>query len=84
VVNRPFHKFKYFGPFEMLERIGQIAYKIKFPEGSLIRNVFHVSQIKPFTPNHTLVYSDLKILVDLSVHELQSEAVMERRLVKKR
>lgn len=85
VVNRPFPKlaFKYFGPFTVLERIGQAAYKLQLPEGSLIHPVFHVFQLKPFTPNYTPVFKDFTTMVDLSAQELLPEEVLDRRLVKK-
>jgi hypothetical protein len=38
--------FKYFGPFEILDRVGSVAYKLKLPVGCSIHPVFHVSLLK--------------------------------------
>lgn len=85
VVSRPFPKlaYKFYGPFCVLERIGAVAYKLALPADSLIHPVFHVSQLKPFTPSYTPVFHDLPKLVDFSVRDLKPEAVLDRRLVKK-
>lgn len=85
VASRPYPKlaFKYFGPFKILEKISNAAYKLALPEQSLIHPVFHVSQLKPFTPNYTPVYSELPTITDLSTVQLYPEAILNRRLVKK-
>jgi hypothetical protein len=51
--------------------------------GSMIHPVFHVSKLKLFTADFTLVFSKLPTLDDLSQAELQLESIVDRRLVKK-
>ena len=37
---------RYYGPFEVRERIGSVAYRLKLPSESLVHLIFHVSLLK--------------------------------------
>jgi hypothetical protein len=42
---------RYYGTFEILEKIGPIAYMLALPESMRVHNVFHVSMIKKYIPD---------------------------------
>jgi hypothetical protein len=54
---------KFCGPFEILERIGLVAYIIALPTSMSIHNVFHVSLLKKDIPdaNHVINWNVIQV-----------------------
>jgi hypothetical protein len=43
---------RYYSPYQILERIGAVAYKLKFTEGAKVDHVFHISLLKKAVGNY--------------------------------
>ena len=62
----------YIGPFEIIERIGKVAYRLTLsPDLSKVHNVFHVSILKKyvFNPSHVLSEEPIEVHEDLMYEE---------------
>ena len=58
---------KYIGPFEILERVGTVAYRLALPSSlSGVHEVFHVSMLRKYTPDptHVVNWGELVVYVD--------------------
>jgi hypothetical protein len=54
---------RFCGPFEILERIGPVAYMIALPASMSVHNVFHVSFLKKYIPdaNHVIDWNVIQV-----------------------
>ncbi|KAL0539426.1 hypothetical protein IC582_023638 [Cucumis melo] len=63
---------RFVGPFEILERIGLVAYRLALPPSlSTVHDVFHVSMLRKYVPDpsHVVDYEPLEIDENLSYVE---------------
>ena len=53
----------YCGPFEVLERIGPVAYRLALPTSTRAHNVFHVSLLEKYVhdPNHVINWDVIQV-----------------------
>ncbi|KAJ8768935.1 hypothetical protein K2173_023930 [Erythroxylum novogranatense] len=64
---------RYVGSYEILERIGPLAYRLALPpELSQIHDVFHVSMLRRYRsdPSHIIQTSEVQLSDDLSYEEM--------------
>ncbi|GKA67773.1 putative reverse transcriptase domain-containing protein [Tanacetum coccineum] len=75
---------RYVGPFEILERIGLVAYRLKLPEElSSVHDTFHVSNLKKCLENVNLHVPLDKIKVDKILRFVKEPVEIMKREIKK-
>ncbi|KAL4023207.1 hypothetical protein IC575_016958 [Cucumis melo] len=69
---------RFVGPFEILERIGPVAYRLALPPSlSAVHDVFHISMLRKYVPDpsHVVDYEPLEIDENLSYVEQPVEVL---------
>ena len=66
---------KYFWPYMVLGRVGEVAYLLDLPKNAWIHPVFHVSQLKRAVGDKHHVQPDISLLNDQMELVLESENV---------
>jgi hypothetical protein len=71
---------RYYGPFEILERIGLVAYMLALPASMNLHNLFHLSFLKKYIPddNHVIDWNVIQVEPKgvLQVHPMR---ILERK-----
>ncbi|XP_074302612.1 uncharacterized protein LOC141634285 [Silene latifolia] len=77
---------KFIGPYEILDRVGEVAYRLALPPAlDIVHNVFHVSQLRKYVsdPSHILEMENIELDESLSYAEIPKE-ILDRKVRKTR
>ncbi|XP_071704898.1 uncharacterized protein [Rutidosis leptorrhynchoides] len=75
---------RYVAPFEIIERIGPVVYRLKLPqELNCIHDAFHISNLKKCLSDDTLVIPLEEIRIDNKLHFIEEPAEIMDREVKR-
>ncbi|XP_071683127.1 uncharacterized protein [Lolium perenne] len=85
VVHRSSHKlgFNFFGPYKIIQKVGNVSYKLQLPGKSKVHPVIHVSQLKKAIRATNQVSTELPdplLAIDMQV---QPQAICGERLVRR-
>jgi hypothetical protein len=69
---------KFYGPYIVLKRVGQVGYQIAFPSHSKLHPVFHVSCLKKVIGPKCQIQTNLPELAEEGSIWLQPEAVLDQ------
>jgi hypothetical protein len=70
-------KPKFYGPYRIMRRVGEVAYELELPEGRNIHNMFHVSFLKKVVGQFINTSEELPPLDEEGQLELVPEEFLE-------
>jgi hypothetical protein len=74
---------RYYGPYQINEKVGIVACKLKLPEGSSIHLAFHVSLLKNKIVEEGVVSSTLLVMDESGRIRICPVAILDKKLMKK-
>ena len=73
---------RFIGPFEILSRVGEVAYKLALPPSlSAVHPIFHVSMLRKYIPDesHVISLDSVELSQDLTYEE-EPIAILNRQV----
>ena len=75
---------RFYGPYKVLRKVGEVAYEVELPAASKIHNIFHVSSLKKVVGQQVTIQTELPELDEEGKLILEPEAILEIRTKKLR
>lgn len=72
-----------YGPYQVLQKVGTVAYKFQLPATAKLHPVFHVSLLKKKLGDHVQAQPTLPPIGPEGTVELEPLSVLDRRMVKR-
>ena len=72
---------KWYGPYRIMKRIGQVAYQLQLPTGSQLHDVFHVNQLKKHLGLSAVPNAKLPLVTPDGRIKIAPIAVLQRRQI---
>lgn len=73
---------KFYGPYQIEKKIGNVAYQLHLPVGTKIHHVFHVSLLKKYVGGPPQVTLELSPITDEGVASVEPETILDTRWIK--
>ncbi|KAM1132447.1 hypothetical protein FF1_046837 [Malus domestica] len=80
-----YHKLlpRFYGPYKVLSRVGDVAYKLELPAMSKVHPVFHVSSLKKHLGPNVVANNLLPQVTEDGLQQLVPASILARRMYKK-
>ena len=74
---------KFYGPYQVVARVGKVAYRLQLPPTATIHHVFHVSMLKKKLGNHQTPQTQLPPVNDAGQFMVESVQILDIHLIKR-